>query len=286
MQPKPIFEVELEQEVTTSKSKEETEVPVARPTTAPEITKGKSEEQQETPASEPMIEPEASTSEPKEETEVPVARPTKAPETSTGKSEEQQEMPTSKPVMEQEIATSKPEAKQTATPSVPEVEAPKQTPTMPTEAPVQITVPPAIHVHNVTLEKQEATCLEAGVEREYCKLCKEMLTERTLDPLGHDFVKSVWELPTCQKGGYYNDICSRCGLVVCVSQEPLPHETEDVVIQEGNCMEDTVIQHICRVCGMETLEETRYTLYDVHNWVTTMVDGAQITYCERCGISQ
>ncbi len=100
----------------------------------------------------------------------------------------------------------------------------------------------------------------------------------------HEFEKSIWELPTCQKGGYYNNVCKICGLVECVSQEPLPHEQEDIVLQEGNCMEDKVIRHICKECGVQVQSDTRYTMYDEHQWGTDEVDGKLVEYCERCGV--
>ena len=102
----------------------------------------------------------------------------------------------------------------------------------------------------------------------------------------HDFTKSIWELPTCQKGGYYNNVCKRCGLVECVTQNPLPHQVEDRIIQEGNCMEDTIIRHICKQCGLQVESDTRFTAYDAHSWVTESVDGGEVTYCEWCGVAR
>lgn len=100
----------------------------------------------------------------------------------------------------------------------------------------------------------------------------------------HDFEKAVWELPTCEKGGYYNNICRICGLEESVSQEPLPHEVEDIVIQEGNCMEDRVIRHVCKICETQVQSDTRYPLYDEHKWGVEEVDGVMLEYCERCGV--
>lgn len=101
----------------------------------------------------------------------------------------------------------------------------------------------------------------------------------------HDFKKSIWELPTCQKGGYYNNICQTCGFVECVTQNPLSHEPEDILIQEGNCMEDTVIRHVCKVCGFQVKSDTRYTEYEKHEWINEMVDGMEMQVCIRCGIA-
>lgn len=99
---------------------------------------------------------------------------------------------------------------------------------------------------------------------------------------GHDFMEGIWESPTCTKKGYYHNICQNCGLVESVTQEALPHETEDVVVQEGNCMNDTVIRYVCKTCGLQTEEETRFTP-DIHNWVKAILEDEEVTYCTWCG---
>ncbi len=100
----------------------------------------------------------------------------------------------------------------------------------------------------------------------------------------HEFEVSVWELPTCQKAGYYNNVCKECGLVEGVTQEPIPHQVEDIVIQEGNCMKDQVIRHICKMCEQPVKSDTRYTVYDKHLWTTEEIDGMDVEYCEWCGV--
>ena len=102
---------------------------------------------------------------------------------------------------------------------------------------------------------------------------------------GHDFSTSVWETATCLKSGYYNNICRRCGLVESVTEEPLPHDVEDILIQEGNCMQDTVIKHICKSCGQQVQSDTRYTP-EIHKWCCTVIDNKEVVYCEWCGIVQ
>jgi len=101
----------------------------------------------------------------------------------------------------------------------------------------------------------------------------------------HEFKKSIWENPTCMNGGYYNNICQKCGLVECVTLEAFPHDPEDIVIQNGNCMEDTIIRHICKNCGLQIGSDTRLTP-QIHEWVMDLIDGKEITYCEFCGVAQ
>lgn len=223
-----------------------------------------------------------------EETPSPTAEPTATQPAITTEAPEVTKTPATTQVS---IATAVPQAPTVTTaptvtqaPVATAAPAPTQAPPA-TQAPAATTKPQA-HTHTIATKTREATCLRDGVTKEYCESCGEILREQEIPALGHDFVKSVWELPTCMKGGYYNNVCSRCGQVECVTQEPLPHEVEDILVQEGNCMEDTVIQHICKVCGMKVKEDTRYTLYDVHSWTSMEIDGEEITYCERCGVAK
>lgn len=141
--------------------------------------------------------------------------------------------------------------------------------------------------HQCTYEWTEiaATCLETGRKEEICSGCGRRRTQYRIPALGHDFRKSIWESATCLKGGYYNNICERCGLVECVSEAQLPHEPERITVQEGNCMEDTVIRHICRNCGQQTDADIRYTPR-IHEWCTLTDEEGEVTYCVRCGITQ
>ena len=70
-----------------------------------------------------------------------------------------------------------------------------------------------------------------------------------------------------------------------VTEAPLPHDVEDILIQEGNCMQDTVIRHICKSCGQQVESDTRYTP-EVHKWVCAVVDAREVFYCEWCGVVQ
>lgn len=112
---------------------------------------------------------------------------------------------------------------------------------------------------------------------------KPLLTEETQEHV-HDYIRGVWESPTCQKSGYYNNICKECGVVECVMQEPISHESKEIVLQEGNCMSDTIIRHECTMCGMQTLPDTHYTENNLHNWLTEQIEGTEVTYCTWCGV--
>lgn len=113
-----------------------------------------------------------------------------------------------------------------------------------------------------------------------------IVTDKEEEAHVHQFEKAVWELPTCEKGGYYNNVCKECGAVECITQEPIPHEVEDIVIQEGNCMEDRIIRHICKMCEQPVESDTRYTVYDKHSWTTEQIEGEELEYCAWCGVAK
>lgn len=100
----------------------------------------------------------------------------------------------------------------------------------------------------------------------------------------HVFVKTVWEDATCEKSGYYANVCKECGLEENVQETPISHETEEIVVQVGNCMEDTIIHQVCKYCGQQIGEEFRYTESDKHEPIEENVDGTVIICCARCGV--
>lgn len=100
----------------------------------------------------------------------------------------------------------------------------------------------------------------------------------------HAFVKTVWESATCEKSGYYTNVCKECGWEENVQEAPLSHETQEVVVQVGNCMEDTIIRQECKHCGQQIGEEIRYTEVEKHEFLEENVDGVVITCCMRCGV--
>lgn len=178
--------------------------------------------------------------------------------------------------------------KETSKPQMTEVPSISSTPQVPEKAEesTQVQVPEkAEHVCNTAVSLEEPSCLSAGKEFIYCTECKKIISEAELSPLGHSMKVAVWESATCQKAGFYNNICERCGLTESVTEAALSHVVEDVLIREGNCMEDTVIRHLCKTCGEQVEPDTRYTP-QTHQWLEAEVDGEMVLYCEWCGITK
>ena len=108
-----------------------------------------------------------------------------------------------------------------------------------------------------TTERKEPTCTEAGYEKIYCADCGDLLSEKTLDALGHNYV---------------DGFCTRCG-------EPDPNYnsghthsyTEKVV--PPTCTEAGYTLYTCTICG-ESYKDAETDALG-HNYV----DGI----CTRCG---
>ncbi len=143
----------------------------------------------------------------------------------------------------------------------------------------------AAHVCVIEILRKEPECVNPGNEKEYCTECDKILDEREIPALGHAMKVAVWESATCLKNGFYNNICERCGLTESVTEAPLEHVVEDVVIREGNCMEDTIVRHMCKNCGQQVCGDTRYTP-QTHQWTETEVDGELLIFCQWCGVAR
>ena len=197
---------------------------------------------------------------------------------------------TSEEAPEKEETTDSGEIKAVDIPSPTPVPIPKET------APPVVTVKPVPEVTNTPAPIITTSPIPVVVETEVPKVVLAPAptapptptpeVPKTKEEHVHEFEMSVWELPTCQKSGYYNNVCKSCGVVECITQEPIPHEVEDIVVQEGNCMEDRVIRHICKMCEQQVKSDTRYTVYDKHLWNTEWVDGIEVEYCEWCGVAK
>lgn len=139
-------------------------------------------------------------------------------------------------------------------------------------------------VHQFVVERIEATCTADGYTKRYCSLCQEVASETILPCKGHVITENWWWQPTCTATGYKNVLCSVCGYVDTEKSgtvERLPHTIVEAVVQQGNCMSDTIIQQKCTVC-QEIIEEDRYTEYNKHCWSSN----EEGTYCDWCGISK
>lgn len=152
--------------------------------------------------------------------------------------------------------------------------------------------------HNYTTETKAATCTEAGSTKTYCTICGGIQSESTSgSPIGHNFQKVYWpNEPTCQVDGDYNLICSNCGEVGGNGTDPaLPHTPETKELCHGDCVNDTVTETTCSVCGAY-LGRDAHNEPDDHDWVegtyeeydpeTHSIVTKTSIYCNRCHAQQ
>ncbi len=116
-------------------------------------------------------------------------------------------------------------------------------------------------------ETVEATCTENGSITHYdeCTRCQktQVSSVEELPALGHDYqVTNVVE-PTCTKGGYTEETCTRCGDVRKVDELPaLGHDYQITDTVEPTCEESGYNVYTCSRCGeafMEYLQPLGHT---------------------------
>jgi hypothetical protein len=101
--------------------------------------------------------------------------------------------------------------------------------------------------HELVIERKDPTCMEHGIEREYCVNCGEIRYEAHIPPIphyvgadgyctmcggfygggidcNHNFVAEYMQMPTCTEHGYMREYCIFCGITNKEwSVEPLGH---------------------------------------------------------------
>ena len=137
------------------------------------------------------------------------------------------------------------------------------------------------HTGHIAGEPQvtEPTCTEPGLEEVFCTECGEKLSEKTLDPLGHDW--GDWERtkePTCTEEGVETRVCKRCGI-----SEDRPVSMIDHKFGPWEDRGETHL-HVCTLCNGEFDEaEHVYGDWTVTKEATETEDGEQVRTCEVCG---
>lgn len=114
------------------------------------------------------------------------------------------------------------------------------------------------HVFIASEDSKEATCNEAGLEKEVCQYCGEV-KETTSLPLGCEkaLKPTVTKEATCTEDGEQTYNCTRCGEVVEKESIPaLGHtaEAKIVIAKDATFFTDGTEQHFCARCN-EMLKE-------------------------------
>ena len=139
--------------------------------------------------------------------------------------------------------------------------------------------------------KSEATCTEAAVYYVKCDNCDAVsntLTVKVGEPLGHDLTVTVVE-PTCEKDGYTESVCARCGLSYRTNYVAAKGHSYVDVVTAPTCESAGYTTHTCSVCGDSyvdaMLPATGHSYVDVVTTPTCESAGYTTHTCSVCGSS-
>ena len=139
--------------------------------------------------------------------------------------------------------------------------------------------------------KSEATCTEAAVYYVKCDNCDAVsntLTVKVGEPLGHDLTVTVVE-PTCEKAGYTESVCARCGLSYRTHYVAAKGHSYVDVVTAPTCESAGYTTHTCSVCGDSyvdaMLPATGHSYVDVVTAPTCESAGYTTHTCSVCGSS-
>ena len=139
--------------------------------------------------------------------------------------------------------------------------------------------------------KSEATCTEAAVYYVKCDNCDAVsntLTVKVGEPLGHDLTVTVVE-PTCEKDGYTESVCARCGLSYRTNYVAAKGHSYVDVVTAPTCDSAGYTTHTCSVCGDSYVDAivpaTGHSYVDVVTAPTCEKGGYTTHTCSVCGSS-
>ncbi|NSK90881.1 leucine-rich repeat domain-containing protein, partial [Blautia massiliensis] len=125
-----------------------------------------------------------------------------------------------------------------------------------------------------------ATCMEAGVVKNICKLCGDNYTEE-IKATGHKEVKDAAVAATCEKAGKTEGShCSVCNKVIKAQKEvpALGHSWDaGKITKEATCTETGVKTYTCTRCQKTKTEEIKATGHK------EVKDAAVAATCEKAG---
>ncbi|MGN1328070.1 MAG: leucine-rich repeat protein [Eubacterium sp.] len=144
--------------------------------------------------------------------------------------------------------------------------------------------------HDYHLDKNYATCTNAGFAIYICSRCADLKAEE-VEALGHDYVATVVP-PTCISEGYTAHICSRCNDTYSDNYVPIVDHSfgEYVYNNDGTCLSDGTKSAVCSMCGEvstivaeNTKTDHTYGEYIYNNDATCTADGTKSRICSVCG---
>lgn len=147
-------------------------------------------------------------------------------------------------------------------------------------------------VHNwISEEVVNATCESYGYERFVCSICGSTKTEKTANPLGHDYDEGVITTdPTCVEQGVKTYTCKNDSTHFYTELiSALGHEMQTKIIQEATCSTAGKQCKACTRCNhTESEEEIPATgIHAMGDWTirtpaTSTSKGEEYRKCQNC----
>ena len=138
---------------------------------------------------------------------------------------------------------------------------------------------------------KEVTCLEPAYYYVKCSNCDTVNTDLTVavgEALGHDFTSTVVPA-TCEKDGYTEYTCERCGYVNRDDFVTAKGHDYTVVVTPATCTEAGYTTHTCSVCGDSYVDAivkaTGHNYTSVATPATCTEAGYTTHTCSVCGSS-
>jgi hypothetical protein len=146
-------------------------------------------------------------------------------------------------------------------------------------------IPEFFCIHKtVDIKNVLPTCTAVGEEKAICIDCKEILYEKNLEKISHQYVTKTIEA-SCTKAGETYDVCEDCGEKTNIKTlNPKPHITKEITVKNNTCTTNGEIQTRCTLCNL--VFNSKIIPAKSHNWTiysetnaTPLEDGLKLYKC-------
>ncbi len=141
------------------------------------------------------------------------------------------------------------------------------------------------------------TCTGKGYQIKTCSLCENVIEEKWIDALGHNYVEKTVVAPTCTAKGYTIEECDRadCGAQKITNETAALNHAWTSTEHEADCTHSAYIEHVCGndsthnyieyVNGSVALTHDFTGKETVISAATCTTDGEKTVKCSRCDVT-
>ena len=138
------------------------------------------------------------------------------------------------------------------------------------------------------------TCTGKGYQIKTCSLCENVIEEKWIDALGHNYVEKTVVAPTCTSKGYTVEECNRadCGAQRVVDEKEALNHAWTSTTHAADCTHSAYIEHVCAndpahnyieyVSGSAALMHDFTGTETEVTPATCTTDGEKTVKCSRC----